>query len=420
MDDISIFLSYAFSPKSQAYSKAEIEAVVEDACSTAQLSIRSMGHPISIHLEAYLEEYGMELNRQVRSKVFGSDIAIIEISEANLNVFYELGLAHCYNKRIILIQNEASPIKLPSDLEGILALRYGKISDIRGRLSHAIQRYLLEILEARNRPSPAIRRLWNFGEENPTVINVVGPDTRRRAGLPTENYPDFAYMEFLGDKDSVVEVSIQLARLYSSATIARYPSSQYPKQARRSPMIIVGGPLGEEGVGGNRLTQDVTNYWQLPVTYSKDCESLIVNNKEYRTEYDSEGAMIFDYGIVARLPNPWDHKRRLLLIHGTHTYGVLGTTLAITDSVEGRANAELISQICGQDPIFYAWCKVPVITGTSLSPKLEADAIIPLSAARQSIIKEVKKEDKIPVIQVKPEKKRKNKVKPKRKKPRSK
>ncbi len=81
---------------------------------------------------------------------------------------------------------------------------------------------------------------------------------------------------------------------------------------------------------------------------------------------------------MARVPNPWNLKKRILLFQGIHTYGVFGTTLAIISSDKGKENAKVINNICGIDPIFYCWCRVPVVAGLALVPKFESKNIIPL------------------------------------------
>jgi len=223
-----------------------------------------------------------------------------------------------------------------------------------------------------------IRDLWSFGEDNPTLINIVAPDTRRREGLPDKNYPDYSFMEFLGDKDTVVEVSMQLARLYPQTNIIRYPCCDFPSQSRTTPIVVIGGPHGEGGIGGNTLTMELMEYWKLPIQYTDDLEGLIINGQIYRAEYDKQDNLSVDYGVVARLPNPWDPKKRILMIQGIHTFGVLGITLAITNSIEGKANSGLIVNNCGIDPIFFCCCKVPVISGLALVPKFDPKNIMPL------------------------------------------
>lgn len=224
----------------------------------------------------------------------------------------------------------------------------------------------------------AVKEIWDFGEENPSIVNIVAADTRRRQDLPDKTFPDYVFMEFLGDKDSVVEVTTQIARLYPDASIARYSSSDFPQQSYSTPIVSVGGPCGEEGIGGNKLTEEITNFWKMPISYTEDVESLVVEKKKYKSEYDEKGNLKVDYGVIARVPNPWHPQKRILIFHGIHTSGVLGATLAMTNSVMGQMNAELICKICGVDPLFFSWCKVSVITGTALAPKMEQKNITPL------------------------------------------
>lgn len=387
-DEITVFLSFAFLSTSRAYTKGDIIAAVEKACEIATDSMQSLDYAVSIHCEFLLENYGVGLNQQVREKIERSDIAVVDVSDTNWNVGYEMGLAHGAHRQTILIRQKDSKSELSSDVQGLLAMQYTHISDIRGQLGKSIKDALMEILLKQDRFSPSMRRLWNLGEETPTAIYVVGPDTRRRENLPdtffpNKLHPDYSRMEFIGDKDAVVEAMQQLARLYSSALTDVYPSSWLSSERYRDPLVVIGGPLGDEG-GGNSLTKDISTHWHLPISYTNDCEALLVNGQEYRTQYSTEGAenLLIDYGVIARLPNPWYQKRRVLLLHGIHTYGVFGAVQAISNSVEGKANTDTISQVCGPDPLFYAWCEVSVVGGTLTIPKVELTHIIPFSSEK--------------------------------------
>ncbi len=47
-----------------------------------------------------------------------------------------------------------------------------------------------------------------------------------------------------------------------------------------------------------------------------------------------------DWGLVGKLPNPWNPQCQILMVQGIHTYGVLGALRAITDpSLRGPSEA---------------------------------------------------------------------------------
>lgn len=61
-------------------------------------------------------------------------IALMEISEFNPNVYFELGLAYGYGTPVILLRRAGAP-PVPTDLAGILYLEYRSISDLKEQLT---------------------------------------------------------------------------------------------------------------------------------------------------------------------------------------------------------------------------------------------------------------------------------------------
>lgn len=207
-----------------------------------------------------------------------------------------------------------------------------------------------------------------------STIVVVGPDTRRVALLPTDNSPDYAYLEFFGDKDTILEASVLLARTHSHATIARYPASWLPATLRTMPLVVVGGPTDDEGVGGNRVARQVMDHMQVPVSYHDDCEGIDYAGSTYRTQFDPSGRLTLDWGVVVRLRNPWNAHARVLLIQGIHTHGVLGAFRAISDPTLMEV-ADASSPLASPDPLFAALVRVAVLDGVAASTRLDSSLI---------------------------------------------
>ena len=56
--------------------------------------------------------------------ILDSDIIVCDLSSKNANVFYELGLSHAFNKKVVLIKDNATNI--PFDISGIRVLSYNR------------------------------------------------------------------------------------------------------------------------------------------------------------------------------------------------------------------------------------------------------------------------------------------------------
>jgi hypothetical protein len=397
MDQCVVSLSYVFEPKSHFYTKAEIEAFGERACATAETSLRAQGHPVEIQCEKYAEDYTKTLNQQVIERVQNSDIVIVEVSEGNINVFLELGMALGAARHTILLQHESQPPDQYADIRGKLTIRYRHIDNVRGQLAKAIGEAVQDILTKQDHFSTSMRQVWRFGTKSPLFINLIGPDSRRQNALPhgarpSRSEPDYARIERIGDKDSIYEAQMQLAHVYTSQQIYTYPSSWFPVTHYDESLVVIGGPLGDESngngqasetSGGNALTQEINKRCNLPISYSKDCNTLYLDGQEYKTEYVSPEAevMLADHGVLARLPNPWNPEQRLLLFQGTHTYGVLGAVRSLVNCPAGRMNVETITRVCGPDPLFYAWCKVAITGQALIIPILKEAQIVRFSQA---------------------------------------
>lgn len=210
---------------------------------------------------------------------------------------------------------------------------------------------------------------------SPTTIVVIGPDTRRVELLPTDATPDYSYLEFFGDKDTILEASVFLARTYSDSTLTRYPASWLPAALRSMPLVVVGGPNDEDGVGGNRVARQIMDHYELPITYHDDCEGLDYAGASYRTAFDSEGHITLDWGLVVRVCNPWNTQVRALLIQGVHTHGVLGAFRAITDPSLMNSATTWAASLNTEDPLFSALIRVAVLDGVATSATLDPTLI---------------------------------------------
>ena len=61
-------------------------------------------------------------------------LAVMEISEFNPNVYFELGLAYGYGVQVVLLRRGDAP-PVPTDLAGILYLEYRSINDLKEKLT---------------------------------------------------------------------------------------------------------------------------------------------------------------------------------------------------------------------------------------------------------------------------------------------
>jgi hypothetical protein len=76
---------------------------------------------------------------KIRENLIRAKIIVAELTEHNLNVYYELGLAHGYGKKVIMLTQDSSV--LPSDLKHLRMIIYNpaNLDDLKERLVKKIE-----------------------------------------------------------------------------------------------------------------------------------------------------------------------------------------------------------------------------------------------------------------------------------------
>lgn len=376
---LTVFLSYAFRPRQQAYSQSEILAVVESACVTAASDLGRQFPGTSFAVTAELTEYGGRLNQEILTKLHCADICIVDISDNNPNVFYELGALHVLGRQPILLKSERGEnvFPVPADISGLMLLKYDEITEIKGRLSVAIVSAAREVFQAQwSRPLDLCRQFWGSRNEHRRVHVLAAPRSSVKTVFSELSSPNFIYLDKLGDKDAIFELSVLLARLYPSTPIVRYASDELPRDAYESDLVVVGGPGSTTAEGArNELVSPLQAKLLIPVGYSEDCERLLIEGVGKFEATETDGHLVKDYGFFAKARNPYNPSHSIVLVHGIHTYGVLGAARCFSDHPAALGNVAAVLDLLGNDPCFWTYFEVEVLRGAAMVPKIEASNI---------------------------------------------
>jgi hypothetical protein len=232
------------------------------------------------------------------------------------------------------------------------------------------------------RITKSLRAIWNLEQsKRSSVIAIICSDTRKGPRPPKSS--DYSYCTSFGDIDSLIEVLVHLARLFPTTVASKYPASAVSSEQKRLPLTIIGGPIGEEGRGGNITTQFINSRLPRQLHYAfEGTPRMQFGDRDWKTEYDPtdpavDQAVVRDAGMIIRCPNPWNARHRTLVFQGTHTYGVLGAVRALTDPAVAHINADRIVQTLGLDPCFCMPITVAVDAGCVLPPLLSINDLIP-------------------------------------------
>jgi hypothetical protein len=73
-----------------------------------------------------------------------SDFIVVDVTEGNPNVYYELGIAHGFSKPTIIMVSDKSSNSIPSDLSGVLYVVYNPddLSALSRKIKYAAQAFL--------------------------------------------------------------------------------------------------------------------------------------------------------------------------------------------------------------------------------------------------------------------------------------
>lgn len=138
----------------------------------------------SIEECGYLCERAVPTGSPIKSiieKLRHSTIVLADFTDANPNVFYELGVRHSLSKRTIIVAQRIEQI--PTDLRGYWSIIYGRQTAEVNQFSGNLKKVISEMME--NPDIPHIASLFN--EEN-LIRSIEFPPEYHQAGLSILNY----------------------------------------------------------------------------------------------------------------------------------------------------------------------------------------------------------------------------------------
>ncbi len=237
--------------------------------------------------------------------------------------------------------------------------------------------------------------LWfNKNVKSISIIPGKEPFPLKDAELTSSNY---ALMDYVGDKDSILEAAKLLSRVYNKANILLEPSDRKCALGNyECNMLVIGGPGGSEYTNpngliepenGNDLVKELmfsesqviknSSISRSVVRYTEDCEKMFIKGREqfFCAEYDNNGIMTSDYGYFASIVNPWSNKHRIVLLHGIHTLGVLGSVKVFSDDNDSQNNINLLRNLGFGNNFKEFECifKVPIYRGTIITPQISIE-----------------------------------------------
>lgn len=335
-------------------------------------------------------QYGMEVevlligtrqrSQLSQEKLGHIDIAIVDISEDAALIFLHIGLLRGLGKPVLLVKSSASFEKFgipPFITEHVY--EYENVSDIAKIVAKEINPLLKPLFKTKadRQFLNGIRGIW-FGN-NPPNIHIVGPSEAIKTEYAHPISPNYIHMHNFGDNDTIVEANAFLKMLYPETNIFRHPSDNFPSSLYEENLLVIGGP-GSLETEGNIVCRKMMEKYDSQIKYPDDKDAMTYKDSEYESIFNQDGYVTQDFGYFARVQNPFNKDRSVVMVSGVHTYGVLGAAKAFSDHANARLNiSKVINKFGDLDNIaFETFFAVPVVMGTVLCPEIEIDKLLPI------------------------------------------
>jgi hypothetical protein len=342
------FVSHAFNDAVYEGGRDAFRKSIDQLVASACADFASEGVVVEHKLFFEATEYGRPLMPGMREQIRASDFLIADITQpdpaapVNPNVMYEIGFAMALNKRIIVMRRNPEPAP-PSDIGDLLAGTYEHLTKIpivfAAEMINVVTDTLAKASRDTTRVEPFISKVW-FPTDTRSISIVCSrePEPSKFSDRHEANY---VHIDNFEDRDALIELATFFARRYPDANVVYYLCDEMPHAAKNGDLVILGGPGCVTGEG-NAVGLDLMQMLESKVTYPANGDGLIWNNGALRRttyeEDDDTKGVTSDWGSILAAPNPYNPTARVIMLHGTTTYGTLGAAIALIDSPTAMKN----------------------------------------------------------------------------------
>jgi hypothetical protein len=342
------FVSHAFDDAVYEGGRDAFRECIDQLVGSACADFRADSIEVEHKLFFEATTYGEPLMPAVRGQIRSSDFLIADITQldptipVNPNVMYEVGYAMALGKPVMVIRRNSEPPP-PTDIGDLLAGAYADLPDLKQkflpRTIGMIGETLAKADRDANRVEPHIWNVWFPADTR--SINIVCAREAEPTKFSDGRQPNYVHIDNFEDRDALLELSGFFARRYPQATVVHHISDEMPHGTRSCDLVVLGGPGCAPGEG-NCVAQDLMEMLDSQVSYPKAGDGMVWRGEALRpTSYEDDDdtrGVVADWGSILAAPNPYNPAARVILLHGTTTYGTLGAALALTDSTPAMRN----------------------------------------------------------------------------------
>jgi hypothetical protein len=377
---INIFVSHPF-VSTATYDVEKFRSNIKLLVATAENIVRKDYQDFEIETTFMFNDLFETLPNQIENKIRSSHLAIVDISESKPNIFYEYGLLYGLEIPVLLIKTVASKdtFPVPADIKDRLPVLYSDFDSLINESKDKLADKFKKIIDNDSLANVHLDKIW-FPNDVRTIHIVTSTESEKRIQFSAPESDNYMLLESLGDKDSLLAIVTFLNRRYRRVNTPMYAADTFSNFLEED-IVVIGGPGDDEG-DGNKICKIFTNKMNVKITYSEDCEKMKYKNQEFEAKKEGNKT-IEDYGYFARFPNPFNPRTSVVLVHGIHTFGVLGAAKAFSDHPMAQGNIRKVMKKLNIDDIkkasFECYFPVEVLGQSVVVPEIDEENIFALT-----------------------------------------
>lgn len=379
---INIFVSHPFEPQNTTYNLELFRTNIKLLIKEAENEVRKEYSEFEIEPIFEFSDFQNGLPQQIENKIRSSNFGIVDITENKPNIFFEYGLMRGLNIPSLLIKGEDSfnTFGLPADIKDKIAISYKNFNDLQAKCLGNVVVLFKQLLNSDSLYNIHLNKIWFRSDVG--TIHVIAPAETEKSQYASPSSKNYIFLNNLGDIDSVLEIMNFLNRNYRNTKLPIYSGDEFRNHMEDN-LMVIGGP-GETDGDGNNVSALLMNKMNVKVSYLfvGDDEFMVYKNEKFSATYTG-GKVTKDYGYFARFPNPFNPKSSVVLIHGIHTFGVLGAAKAFSDHPSAQGNIRKVLKKLNLDDIkqasFECLFTVDVLQQSVVCPEIDEEFILPLA-----------------------------------------
>jgi len=380
MHPLSVFVAYQF--ESPHIKKDDRDKAIASAIRKTNENLRRRHPHHEITWAGFGLRSGEHIGTQLVETIADCDIFVADLSEFNLNVVFELGVAYGLQrstakkfsityglkqqtlKKLLWLAHESVDWRtFPADLSGLYFVPYGKepFADV---LATRIPELCLALIEERQEADAlrTLRKFWNLSAVSSTdIVCSEIPDDVRSPFASADNANYIRYAAF-ADLDSFINLKTRIAEISPGEIIREYLPREY-RVSNHDKLIVIGGPVW------NPVAKNMQR--RLPFYFESapnDQDSpLIVENAKRRRlppvrKNDRKRTLLRDISVFARLGST-------KMVSGCLTFGGLSASKCFIDREIGASNVSYIEErVDGADFVVVYEAHLTGLTGDVSTP----------------------------------------------------